>query len=223
MSGCSLRCVRISTLPINERASTSRPSRSLSGNSLQDVGHVYNIKIVTLEHVVPPVALSILRASDLGLWLSIVYDTSSFDSLGSLRLMDGLVDIYLADFKVWDPSASRRLLKADDYDATARESVCAMQAQGGNLCFTADGIAKRGLLVRHLAMPGRDADYEISSDRGVDRLLCEHHGAVPLGRSYRQGEAGSTAVLGTRRRGQICPHQQCRHRRGNLVDPQGRQ
>ena len=125
---------------------------------LQEVGRVHNINIVTPEHVAPQVALSILDARELGLRVPIVYNTSSFDSLASLELMDGLVDIYLADFKVWEVDTSRRLLKADDYAATARESIRAMQAQVGDLCFTIDGIAKRGLLVRHLAMPGKEAE-----------------------------------------------------------------
>ncbi|PHH81316.1 hypothetical protein CDD83_3613 [Cordyceps sp. RAO-2017] len=74
------------------------------------------------------VSLAILHAR--GLRLPVVYDTSAFDfdSLDSLRLMNGLVGIYLADFKLWEPASSRRLLKADDYAATARESVRAMHA-----------------------------------------------------------------------------------------------
>lgn len=125
---------------------------------LQEVGKVHNINIVTPEHVVPQVALSILHAKQLGLKLPIVYNTSSFDSLESLRLMDGLVDIYLADFKVWEASTAKRLLKTDDYSSVAKESIKAMQAQVGDLCFTADGLAKRGLLIRHLVMPGKEAE-----------------------------------------------------------------
>lgn len=128
---------------------------------LQDVGHVHNINLVTPEHVVPQVALSILHARDLGLKLPIVYNTSAFDSLASLELMDGLVDIYLPDFKVWSKAASQRLLKAEDYAATASESIKAMHAQVGDLCFTADGLAKKGVLVRHLVMPGKEAEGEM--------------------------------------------------------------
>lgn len=123
---------------------------------LQDVGKCHNINLVTPEHVVPQVALSILHARDLGLQIPIVYNTSSFDSLESLKLLDGLVDIYLPDFKVWKNSTSKRLLKADNYTATAMESIKAMHDQVGDLCFTADGIAKKGVLVRHLVMPGME-------------------------------------------------------------------
>lgn len=123
---------------------------------LQEVGHVHNINLVTPEHVVPQVVLSILHARELGLRIPIIYNTSSFDSLASLELLDGLIDIYLPDFKVWENSTSKRLLKADSYTATAMESIKAMHAQVGDLCFTADGIAKKGVLVRHLVMPGHE-------------------------------------------------------------------
>lgn len=104
----------------------------------------------------PQVVLSILHARDLGLRLPIVYNTSAFDSLESLDLLDGLVDIYLPDFKVWTKASSKRLLKADDYAGAAMESIKAMHAQVGDLCFTPDGIAKKGLLLRHLVMPGKE-------------------------------------------------------------------
>jgi putative pyruvate formate lyase activating enzyme len=111
---------------------------------------------VTPEHVVPQVVLSILHARELGLRIPIIYNTSSFDSLESIQLLDGCVDIYLPDFKVWSDKTSKRLLKADNYTATAMESIKAMHAQVGDLCFTADGIAKKGVLVRHLVMPGKE-------------------------------------------------------------------
>jgi len=123
---------------------------------LQDVGRVHNINLVTPEHVVPQVCLSILHARDLGLHIPIIYNTSSFDSLESIHLMDGLVDIYLPDFKVWRDATSRRLLKADSYTKVAMESIKAMHEQVGDLCFTPDGIAKKGVLVRHLVMPGME-------------------------------------------------------------------
>lgn len=107
---------------------------------LQEVGRVHNINLITPEHVVPQVALAIMHARDQGLTLPIIYNTSAYDSLASLELLDGLVDIYLPDFKVWEPATSKRLLKADDYAAAARESIKAMHAQVGDLCFTGDGI-----------------------------------------------------------------------------------
>ncbi|PIG86299.1 DUF92 domain protein [Aspergillus arachidicola] len=136
---------------------------------LQQVGNCHNINLVTPEHVVPQVALAILTARDMGLNIPIIYNTSSFDSLESLQLMDGLVDIYLPDFKVWKNSTSKRLLKAEDYTETAMESIKAMHKQVGDLCFTSDGIAKKGVLLRHLVMPGKEDE-----GREIMRWLAEN-------------------------------------------------
>lgn len=167
---------------------------------LQEVGKVHNINIVTPEHVVPQVALSILHAKRLGLRLPIVYNTSSFDSIESLQLMDGLVDIYLADFKVWEASTSKRLLKADDYATTAKESVMAMQEQVGDLCFTGDGIAKKGLLIRHLVMPGKEAEgveimkflaSNVSKDCFVN-IMEQYHPDAHVGKKKRGKSGGGS-------------------------------
>ena len=145
--------------------------------------------------VVPQVALSILHARDNGLTLPVIYNTSAYDSLESLDLLDGLVDIYLPDFKLWTSASARRLLKADDYAATARESIKAMHAQVGDLCFTADGIAKKGLLVRHLVMPGLEAESveimkflanDVSKDCFVN-IMEQYHPDAYVGRPKRTG------------------------------------
>jgi putative pyruvate formate lyase activating enzyme len=125
---------------------------------LQNIGNVHNINLITPEHVVPQVVLSILHARELGLKVPIIYNSSAYDSLASIELLDGLIDIYLPDFKVWKQTTSKRLLKAEDYTEAAMESVKAMYAQVGDLCFTPDGIAKKGLLVRHLVMPGYEVE-----------------------------------------------------------------
>lgn len=137
--------------------------------------------------------LSILHARGLGLRLPIVYNTSAFDSLDSLDLLDGLVDIYLPDFKVWDNVTSKRLLKADDYAATARDSIKKMHEQVGDLCFTSDGIAKKGLLVRHLVMPGKEREGQrimhwmgsnLSRDTFVN-IMEQYHPDAHVGKSRR--------------------------------------
>ena len=169
---------------------------------LQEVGRVHNINLVTPEHVVPQVALSILHARELGLRLPIIYNTSSFDSLESLKLLDGLVDIYLPDFKVWNIETSRRLLKADNYTETAMESIKAMHAQVGDLCFTADGIAKKGILVRHLVMPGKEDEGReivkwlagnVSLDTMV-HIMEQYFPRAHVGKPLRQGIKTSKTV-----------------------------
>ncbi|KAI9848088.1 MAG: hypothetical protein M1837_001190 [Sclerophora amabilis] len=158
-SGCNLRCVFCQNHDIAHQRNGFDLTPEELGEwylKLQDVGKVHNINLITPEHVVPQVVLSILHARELGLRLPIIYNTSSFDSVASLELLEGLVDIYLPDFKVWKDSTSKRLLKADAYAATATESIRAMHAQVGDLAFTPDGIATKGLLVRHLVMPGKE-------------------------------------------------------------------
>ena len=158
-SGCNLRCVFCQNHDIAHTSNgfDATPEELAEWYmKLQDVGKVHNINLITPEHVVPQVVLSILHAKDLGLRLPIVYNTSAFDSLESLHLLNGLVDIYLPDFKVWTKASSKRLLKAEDYASAAQESIKAMHAQVGDLCFTADGIAKKGILLRHLVMPGKE-------------------------------------------------------------------
>ncbi|KAK3306557.1 uncharacterized protein B0T15DRAFT_393187 [Chaetomium strumarium] len=199
-SMCNLRCVFCQNHDIAHQRNGQDLTPEELGDwylKLQEVGNVHNINLITPEHVVPQVALSILHARDNGLTLPIVYNTSAYDSLASLELLDGLVDIYLPDFKLWFPVSSRRLLKAEDYAATARESIKAMHAQVGDLCFTADGIAKRGLLVRHLVMPGFEAESaeimnflanEVSKDCFVNIMEQYHPDAYvgkPKSRSKR--------------------------------------
>ncbi|KAG6091024.1 hypothetical protein E4U30_007625 [Claviceps sp. LM220 group G6] len=196
MSGCNLRCVFCQNFDIaHQRNGMDLTPEELAEwyMKLQEVGQVHNINIVTPEHVVPQVALSILHAKQLGLRLPIVYNTSSFDSLESLQLMDGLVDIYLADFKVWEASTAKRLLKTDDYASVAKESIKAMHSQVGDLCFTPDGLAKRGLLIRHLVMPGKEAEgaeivkwlaSEISPDCFVN-IMEQYHPDAHVGKTKK--------------------------------------
>ncbi|KAH5496817.1 hypothetical protein HBI29_177240 [Parastagonospora nodorum] len=158
-SGCNLRCVFCQNHDIaHQRNGFDLTPEELAEwyMKLQETGKVHNINLVTPEHVVPQVVLSILHARELGLRIPIIYNTSSFDSLESIQLLSRLVDIYLPDFKVWNNSTSKRLLKADNYAATAMESIKAMYEQVGDLCFTFDGIAKKGVMVRHLVMPGKE-------------------------------------------------------------------
>jgi putative pyruvate formate lyase activating enzyme len=195
-SGCNLRCVFCQNHDIAHQRNGFDLTPEELGEwfvKLQDVGQVHNINLVTPEHVVPQVVLSILHARELGLRLPIVYNTSSFDSLDSIALLDGLVDIYLPDFKVWNNSTSKRYLKADNYAEVAKESVLAMHRQVGDLCFTSDGIAKKGVLLRHLVMPGQEDEgveivkwlaENVSKDLYV-HIMEQYHPRAHVGKSKR--------------------------------------
>ena len=120
---------------------------------LQALG-CHNINFVTPEHVVPQVLEALLPAIRGGLRLPIVYNTSAYDALESIQLMEGIVDVYMPDFKYWSSDRSKTYMKAANYPEAARRAIKEMHRQVGDLVFDGDGIARRGLLIRHLVMPG---------------------------------------------------------------------
>ncbi len=155
-SGCNLRCVfcqnaQISQLAIGEDVTAT----DLAGLmlDLQKRG-CHNVNLVTPEHVVPQILEALPLAVDAGLRVPLVYNTSAYDGLGSVELLDGVVDVYMPDFKLWEPASCHRYLGVRDYPDVARAVITAMHAQVGDLMVDEDGLALRGLLVRHLVMPG---------------------------------------------------------------------
>jgi putative pyruvate formate lyase activating enzyme len=169
-SMCNLRCVFCQNYDISQLKSGVEANPELLAQmmlELQGMG-CHNINFVTPEHVVPQVLEALPLAIELGLRLPIVYNTSAYDSMDSLRLMDGVVDIYMPDFKFWDPRLSLRYLKARDYPEAARNALIEMHRQVGVLKMDENGLAKRGVLVRHLVMPG-----EIAGTAKIMRFLAE--------------------------------------------------
>jgi putative pyruvate formate lyase activating enzyme len=153
---CNLRCVfcqnyEVSWLGEGSGAPPSELARMMI--HLQKLG-CHNINFVTPEHVVPQILEALPLAVARGLRLPLVYNTSAYDSLDSLQLMDGIIDIYMPDFKFWEPEMARRYIKAPDYPETARRAIHEMHRQVGPLIFDENGLALRGLLLRHLVMPG---------------------------------------------------------------------
>jgi putative pyruvate formate lyase activating enzyme len=155
-SGCNLRCVFCQNHDISwqvqgEVVTPERLAEMMI--ELQAIG-CHNVNWVTPEHVVPQILEALPLAYAHGLELPIVYNTSSYDSLDSLRLMEGIVDVYMPDFKLWTSEAARRYLKRADYPDVARETIVEMDRQVGDLVLDDRGLARRGLIVRHLIMPG---------------------------------------------------------------------
>src|SRR5919199_763680 len=155
-SGCNLRCVFCQNHDISWRLQGERVTpRRLADMMLElQAAGCHNINWVTPEHVVPQILEALPLAVDGGLRLPTVYNTSSYDSPESLGLMDGVVDVYMPDFKLWSPELTRRYLAKRDYAEVARHSVREMKRQVGDLVVDEHGMARRGLLVRHLVMPG---------------------------------------------------------------------
>ncbi len=169
-SYCNLKCVFCQNHELSWRGQgTVQNAGELARMmySLQEQG-CHNINFVTPEHVVPQLIEAIPEAIELGLRIPIVYNTSAYDSMHSLKLMDGIVDIYMPDFKFWDAGKSRRYLGAEDYPEVARTIIIEMQRQVGPLRFDSHGLARRGLLVRHLVMPG-----EISDTQNIFRFIAD--------------------------------------------------
>jgi putative pyruvate formate lyase activating enzyme len=158
---CNLRCVFCQNFDISQAIRPGDGDMDSTPDeiarlalSLQAMG-CHNINFVTPEHVVPQILEALPPAVELGLRLPLVYNTSAYDALESLTWMDGVVDIYMPDFKLWSRAAARLYLKAENYPDAARAAVREMHRQVGPLRFGEDGLAERGLLIRHLVMPGR--------------------------------------------------------------------
>lgn len=120
--------------------------------NLADAG-AHNINFVTPSHIVPQILEALLIAVEQGLNLPLVYNSGGYDSVDTLKLLDGVFDIYMPDFKFWDNKWSERLCNIPDYHERVTEAVTEMHRQVGDLAMDEDGIATRGLLVRHLVMP----------------------------------------------------------------------
>jgi len=197
---CNLRCVFCQNWDISQadagRECTGEQIAALM-LELQAAG-CHNINFVTPEHVVPQVIEALALAVPAGLHLPIVYNTSAYDCLESLQLLDGLIDIYMPDFKFWEVDSAKRYCKAKDYPEHARHAILEMHRQVGDLTFDDEGVALRGLLIRHLVMPGL-----VSESAAIFRFLAEGISPdtfVNIMPQYRpEHEVGKPARRGGRR------------------------
>ena len=154
-TGCNLRCVfcqnrEISRGGAGETVDVPRLREIML--RLRDRG-VHNINLVTGAHFVRPIAEA-LEGLDLG--IPVVWNSSGYESPESLRLLEGLVQVYLPDFKYWKPELARRYSGAPDYPRTAAAAIREMYRQTGPYVLDGDGMLRSGLLIRHLILPGQD-------------------------------------------------------------------
>jgi putative pyruvate formate lyase activating enzyme len=155
-SWCNLRCVYCQNWSISWQGDgREMEATDLAGAMLrlQAMG-CHNINLVSPSHVVAQVLDALVIAARDGLSLPLVYNTGGYDSPEALELLDGVVDIYMPDMKYGSSVQARRYSKVRDYAEVNRAAVRQMHAQVGDLAVGADGIARRGLLVRHLVLPG---------------------------------------------------------------------
>jgi putative pyruvate formate lyase activating enzyme len=161
-AGCNLGCLfcqnyDISHLVAGEEVSERELLRQML--ALQAMG-CHNINLVTPTHVVPQILGALWQARQEGMDLPVVYNCGGYESVETLRLVQGMVDIYMPDFKYGDNEAGRRYSCVDDYFDQAGQALIEMHRQVGDLVIDSDGLARRGLLIRHLVLPGGVAGTE---------------------------------------------------------------
>ena len=196
LTGCSLGCCFCQNFAISRG---DEPGQEVDDGEfaaimleLQALG-CSNINLVTPSHVVPQILAALVQAVDGGLRIPLVYNSSGYDSAVALDLLAGAVDIYLPDCKFWLPETAARYAGAPDYPDCARRAIQRMHRQVGDLDIGPDGLARRGLLVRHLLMPGLGAETaailrflaEQISPRTYVNIMAQYH---PCGEAERYPE-----------------------------------
>jgi putative pyruvate formate lyase activating enzyme len=156
---CNLRCVYCQNYLISQNHRVERKNEVTIDRlaemmiELQEKG-CHGIGLVSPTHFAPQIVMALDRAAGAGLRLPLIYNTNAYDAPGVLRLLDGVIDIYLPDLKYGDDAMGREFSKVDGYAAHARRAVLEMHRQvGSGLVMGEDGLVKRGLIIRHLVLP----------------------------------------------------------------------
>lgn len=163
-SGCSLSCVYCQ----NREISRGRVGKRVTVEELADImldlqsQGAHNINLVTPTHFIPSIREALIFAKAKGLTIPIVYNTGSYDNTFSLKLLEGLVDIYLPDLKYFTAKTSLSYSNAEDYPEVARAAIAEMVRQVGEPIFDEEGIMTRGVIVRILLLPGHVAEAKLS-------------------------------------------------------------
>lgn len=170
LSSCSLLCSFCQNFEISHGAEgVEMDPRRLAGImiGLRNRG-CHNINFVTPTHFLPQILEALVQAVDAGLDVPLVYNCGGYESVEALRLLDGIVDIYMPDFKFWDNHYAARACGVGDYRERAMEALSEMHRQVGDLEIDKNGIARRGLLVRHLVMPNN-----VAGSRDVLKFIAD--------------------------------------------------
>jgi len=162
LSHCNLLCQFCQNYDISHLAEGWEVKAEQAAGMMLELSErgCHNINFVTPSHMVPQILEALLPAIEGGLSIPLVYNSSGYDRRETLELLDGIVDIYMPDFKFWDPKWAEKYCAAPDYPEVAREAIREMHQQVGDLVINEEGIAIGGLLVRHLVMPNQVAGTE---------------------------------------------------------------
>jgi putative pyruvate formate lyase activating enzyme len=189
---CNLRCVFCQNHDISQTdAGNEATSQELAAVmlELQAIG-CHNINLVSPSHVVPQILAALALAVQDGLHLPLVYNSGGYDSLETLKLLDGIVDLYMPDMKFANGGNAKKYSRAQDYPQVNRETVREMYRQVGDLEIDEDGLATHGLLIRHLVLPRNLAGTkqiisfladEISANTYLN-LMAQYHPAYDASR-----------------------------------------
>jgi putative pyruvate formate lyase activating enzyme len=182
---CNLNCNFCQNFDISQEGQGQEISDAQLASimlSLQKAG-CHNINFVTPSHVVPQILSALRIAANDGLRLPLVFNTSAYDRVSTLKLMEGIVDIYMPDFKFWDPKVAKMACNAENYPQVARKALLEMHRQVGDLVLDSKGIAQRGMIIRHLVLPDGYAGSREIMHFIADKLSTDSY--VNIMKQYR--------------------------------------
>jgi len=155
-TNCTLHCVFCQNFPISQMGTGREVSDAELAGMYLDLQRrgCHNLNLVTPSHYIPSILRALVIAAEKGFHLPFVYNTSGYDSVEALRLLDGVIDIYMPDIKYASNEMARQFSRCGDYVERNRAALQEMYRQVGRLQLDDDGVATRGMLVRHLVLPG---------------------------------------------------------------------
>jgi putative pyruvate formate lyase activating enzyme len=168
---CNLLCLFCQNFDISHQGCGQKVSNEQLAAmmlALQNQG-CHNINFVSPSHVVPQILSAVAIAAAHGLSIPLVYNTGGYDRIPTLQLLEGVFDIYMPDFKFWDPQVAESACQAGDYPEIARKALLEMHRQVGDLQVDEQGIARRGLLIRHLVLPD-----ELAGTRKIMKFIAQN-------------------------------------------------
>jgi putative pyruvate formate lyase activating enzyme len=190
-SGCNMRCKYCQNFPISQL----RHGREVNAKevaemmlTLQSKG-CHNVNLVTPSHLVPQILEALACAWDRGFDLPLVYNSSGYDSVDSLKLLEGVIDVYLADMRYSDDDPAKEFSSAEDYVEVNRQAIKEMYRQVGNLAMDERGLAKTGLIIRHLILP-HDVAGSARTFRFIQREISPDAHVSLMGQYFPSFEAG---------------------------------
>ncbi len=192
---CNLMCIFCQNYDISHESAGRPVSHAELGAMMLDLQRqgCHNINFVSPSHVVPQILAALETAIPEGLKVPLVYNCGGYENVSTLKLLDGIVDIYMPDFKFWHSDLGQKTCDAPDYPEKAKAAVMEMHRQVGDLLIDDEGIARRGLLIRHLVLPGpiagtaeimRFLAQEISKETYIN-IMGQYR---PLGRADKVAE-----------------------------------